>query len=81
MQFQERAVRPCDINSFPDVAEGTRCCIFFHAFLRLHCEDPVGGNDKPYAEAAVGRRLQRPGWEATSQDGEFPSGVHGCAHS
>ena len=30
---------------------------------------------EPYAEAAVGRRLQQPGWEATGQDGEFPTGV------
>ena len=48
---------------------------FPRAFLRLHCENPVEGMGEPYAEAAVGRRLQRPGWEATGQDGEFPTGV------
>ena len=46
---------------------------FSRAFLRLHCGNPVEGMGEPYAEAAVGRRLQRPGWEATGQDGEFPT--------
>ena len=52
--------------------------ICFRAFLRLHCGNPVGGKGEPYAEAAFCRCLQRPGWESTSQDGEFPTGVgHG----
>ena len=77
----EDAANPCWTGSWTLPAEKRGVVVlgspffFSRAFLRLHCGNPVEGMGEPYAEAAVGRRLQRPGWEATGQDGEFPTGV------
>ena len=74
--FGHRSPNENRLEKCPTVGQYSLFFFFFpRAFLRLHFGNPVEGMGEPYAEAAVGRRLQWPGWEATGQGGGFPTGV------